>query len=490
MSARLAVCIIFCALIFIPQRASAQAPTAEQLAAAMDVPASNIVSVQLVHSPSAASRRIATDWGTVLVPQSGPTMAAFSTGIAADKNDAGYVSPQRGTAFDALFGVPPVVPPVPRCVAPAEAWDVTELRLVLRVPIEATGFTFDYNYLSADYPEFVCQPFAAFSDVFAAMLTSAAFNGNIAYDAQGNFATSNSAFFAAPDSVGAGPLAGTGMEDIINGQIAGGATMWVRTTAPVVGGETITLHFILYDGDDPEYDSQVLLDNFKWVIPGAVNTPPIADAGADIKVPGASCCLTPVTLNGGGSSDADRDALTYAWSGPFGSAAGVTATVSLGVGVHSVVLTVADGRGGVATDEVIVAVVDTTSERLDTFEGALAAHDARLATHDLRLESYATEIANHTSQLAGFAVQFGALSADVGSHGTSLAAHAAHLDAHHAEIARMKAEIASLVSTNQTQQTQITALQAAVAALKADVDTIMERFFRSGRSRDQEDDKH
>lgn len=41
------------------------------------------------------------------------------------------------------------------------------------------------------------------------------------------------------------------------------------------------------------------------------NIPPVADAGTDIST---SEKLTAVFLNGGGSSDADGDDLTYSWS--------------------------------------------------------------------------------------------------------------------------------------------------------------------------------
>lgn len=44
--------------------------------------------------------------------------------------------------------------------------------------------------------------------------------------------------------------------------------------------------------------------------PGTSNTPPVADAGADLTV----SATVPVSLDGTGSKDADGDSLTYAWS--------------------------------------------------------------------------------------------------------------------------------------------------------------------------------
>ena len=92
-----------------------------------------------------------------------------------------------------------------------------------------------------------------------------------------------------------------------------------------------------------------------------VNHAPVADAGADqtVECAGAS---TSVMLNGAGSSDPDNDPLTYTWTGPFGTATGVNPTVSLphAGSPHTLTLTVDDGKGGTATDQVTITVQDTT----------------------------------------------------------------------------------------------------------------------------------
>lgn len=43
------------------------------------------------------------------------------------------------------------------------------------------------------------------------------------------------------------------------------ATGWLRTKSPVVGGETITLRFTIYDSGDGLLDSSALIDNFRWI---------------------------------------------------------------------------------------------------------------------------------------------------------------------------------------------------------------------------------
>jgi hypothetical protein len=67
-----------------------------------------------------------------------------------------------------------------------------------------------------------------------------------------------------------------------------------------------------------------------------------------------------VGLDGSASSDPDFDTLTYNWSWSGESASGFTPFVQLDYGTTTITLTVEDGRGGVATDTVVITVVDTT----------------------------------------------------------------------------------------------------------------------------------
>ncbi len=86
-----------------------------------------------------------------------------------------------------------------------------------------------------------------------------------------------------------------------------------------------------------------------------VNQDPVAAAGDDQSF---SCIIggTDVTLDGSGSSDPDGDALSYSWSGSFGTVTGVNPTVFLGGGDHTITLTVDDGFGGSASDEMVVSI--------------------------------------------------------------------------------------------------------------------------------------
>jgi len=99
-------------------------------------------------------------------------------------------------------------------------------------------------------------------------------------------------------------------------------------------------------------------------IPG--NNVPVANAGLDRTVEMTSCAGASVTLDGSGSSDPDGDTLTYTWieNGTV-IATGVNPMVTLSYGSHTITLTVDDGKGGTATDEVVINVVDTTAPVLN-----------------------------------------------------------------------------------------------------------------------------
>ncbi|MBA4148226.1 MAG: family 10 glycosylhydrolase [Verrucomicrobia bacterium] len=90
------------------------------------------------------------------------------------------------------------------------------------------------------------------------------------------------------------------------------------------------------------------------------NTKPIAHAVVNDASTDANCEAA-VVLDGSGSSDADNDALTYRWTGSFGTASGVSPSVTLARGTHVITLTVDDGFGGIDSVETTVEVADTTA---------------------------------------------------------------------------------------------------------------------------------
>ncbi|MET0214661.1 MAG: PKD domain-containing protein [Vicinamibacterales bacterium] len=64
-----------------------------------------------------------------------------------------------------------------------------------------------------------------------------------------------------------------------------------------------------------------------------------------------------VTLNGSGSSDSDGNIVSYVWrDGATVVSTSATASVSFGVGPHTLTLQVTDNDGATATDSVVVTV--------------------------------------------------------------------------------------------------------------------------------------
>lgn len=132
-------------------------------------------------------------------------------------------------------------------------YDLCGFTVKLKVPANAKGMAFDFIFFSAEYPEYVGS---SFNDSFNVMLNSTNFNGNVAFDSNGNPISINNVLF----NTFGNALAGTGYQNNI-----GGSTGWLTTTVPLVPGETITLRFVVYDEGDHIYDSDVLVNNFRWL---------------------------------------------------------------------------------------------------------------------------------------------------------------------------------------------------------------------------------
>lgn len=214
-------------------------------------------------------------------------MFALSTGRARDSSQSGWIAPVNGTDFDDT-SIPFTTASGPLgaylahhdrklisgtcgevdCPSGTSAHDSLLLRLRIRVPTNAQSFSFDFRFISADYATFQCN---RFNDHFLALLTSGAKglpeDKNIAADADGRSMSVNSSFLSVCSDNGmdcgtcngSAELAGTGFNNV-----SGGATPWLRTRAPVVPGEVITLDLMLFDVDDDYFDSLVLADNFTW----------------------------------------------------------------------------------------------------------------------------------------------------------------------------------------------------------------------------------
>ncbi|MGH7440446.1 MAG: choice-of-anchor L domain-containing protein, partial [Polyangiaceae bacterium] len=243
------------------------------------------------------------------MPRQGSSMLVISSGMAKAGTNA-VPSPGTGTSPDdgtmCTSNAPPAGFPTdsPSCVgAPAMTgndFDGMALEMKIRVPTNAGALNFAFNFLSTEFPSFVCD---GYDDTFAALLWSGATgipaNHDVAFDAKGDDISVNNAFieacmaqsyqylsgtvsYACP--LGAGELQGTGIlvdQGKLNNMEVwrGGATGWLTTHAAVVPGETITLRFAIWDSGDAINDSTALVDKVTWDLAAAAAPPAMAASG-------------------------------------------------------------------------------------------------------------------------------------------------------------------------------------------------------------------
>lgn len=253
--------------------------------------------------PDMNQHGILSKFGNVIKPREGKSLGALSSGWAREYDQCyGNMDPFKGGCnMTGQGGAPPGFPKAAQgCTIDNTANDVIDLKLTIKVPNNAKGLKFDFDFFSGEWPEFVCT---TFNDSFIAFLKSSAFNNgqadNISFDMLKNPVSVNNGFFdrcspmnattgcaggqqkTAACKGGAAELMGTGFFDqgahmYCGGNPSandsgGGATGWLTTQAPVKPGEVITLEFYVFDVGDQAYDSSVLLDKFEWLATDTMN---------------------------------------------------------------------------------------------------------------------------------------------------------------------------------------------------------------------------
>lgn len=187
------------------------------------------------------------------------------------------------------------------------------LSLQLRVPQGAVGLRFAANYYTMGFPGGIC---AGVDASFVALVDPAppgAIDGNIAYDATGNaiglgyemLRVCDPGTYAETYALG-GPssephtiecgrggldqLQGTGYDYFCahsgdslstdfqspqpDGRMAGSSTGWLKITAPVTAGTTVSMRFAVWQSINAPFSDRasVLLDDFRWLFGEDVTT--------------------------------------------------------------------------------------------------------------------------------------------------------------------------------------------------------------------------
>ena len=325
-------------------------PTAQQFAAAIDIPAADVVSAQWITPSRDQARRVVSSFGTQNLPKAGANLGVISTGVAATPSMPGWVNPENGTDFNTTVPNPYPDPAVYPSQCPrqpnTQAHDLVELNLQLRVPAHVIGLGFDFNFLTSEYPEWVCTQYV---DRFAALLTSNGTTLQIAYDSQNNPISPNAFMMAGPGlPLGMAPLQGTGFEINTGGGVVGAGTGWLTTQAPVVAGEVVTLRLLMFEEQDGIYDSTTLIDGFHWMVDQSAA--PVVDAGPDVTLVGDVFGVATFTRT------ATTTAGTGRWTiGAQEVSATDTVSVILPIGIHTLTYTATNGTMA-ASDNVTVAV--------------------------------------------------------------------------------------------------------------------------------------
>jgi len=203
-------------------------------------------------------------------PQAGKSMLALSSGSARDPSDPGYKKPishNKGYTSGAPPGYPKESPACPK-VKTGIPHDGVALELTIRVPTNAKSFTYQQNFFTSEYPNFICQEY---NDFFVAMMNpppAGLPDANIAFDQDKNpISVNNSLLEVCSAGTHGGKMFGCplGPTTLASSGFEGhAATGWLTTTAPVEPGSEITLLFAIWDSGDGRYDSTVLIDDFKF----------------------------------------------------------------------------------------------------------------------------------------------------------------------------------------------------------------------------------
>jgi hypothetical protein len=221
----------------------------------------------------------------------------LSSGTARKEGHPEYVHRNfdKGYVSNAPFGFPKESPSCPNVTTKAPH-DATGLEIEIQAPSNAQGFSFDFNFFTFEWPQFIARP----SMTSSSRSRRRSRRGNstehfVRSDGQCDQREQRlPRLCACPANVGPGcpappppnnlktfdcllkgdTLIGTDFD--VDDKYPGwtnGATGWLRTSAPVDPDATFTLRLVTYDSSDGFVDSSTLIDNWRWSAkPGSVLT--------------------------------------------------------------------------------------------------------------------------------------------------------------------------------------------------------------------------
>jgi hypothetical protein len=223
---------------------------------------------------------ILTAFGPNVNVQGGKRLLGLSSGTARQPTDPGYQSVggfDKGFTGNSPQGFPKESPACPGTIT-GQPHDPAGLELVVKAPSNAHGFSFDFNFFTYEWPNWICSQYNDFFVALLAPIPMGQQDGNISFDSQGNPVSVNNAFLEVcgcaggppcqaggknfPCSLGNAGLVGTGFQDQFSDHASTG---WLVTKAPVEPGEQITIRWAVYDSGDGVLDSSTLIDNWQWI---------------------------------------------------------------------------------------------------------------------------------------------------------------------------------------------------------------------------------
>ena len=246
---------------------------ADQLSGAMEGPSGATLVAPPGSPPDPPYANGVSDSPLAEFPTAGSTFAVMTTGeaeLADDPNeDEGSGYPHDTTGADVGFG--------------GEAYDPSRLTIPLNVPAEANCVSFDFKFLSEEYPEYVGT---SFNDGFIAEIDQST------WSVSGNTINAPNDF-AAPIGQDRVSVNGVGPTQMTQASSAGttydGATQGVTTRAQVSPGQH-NLFLSVFDAGDAILDTAVFLDNLRLT----------QESPNSCRPPDTFGGLTGVTLGGGG----------------------------------------------------------------------------------------------------------------------------------------------------------------------------------------------